>query len=424
MAWSVIDLSSITDELIALLTDSFASTAPVWKDNGGPLNRFDVNISGSMPETVREDGTCQLSLYLLHVSQDSFYRNMPVPGPYPQINTKNPLSLDLYYLLTAYAKDKYNHEQQAMSIALRCFHENAIVTKPADSEHYTLTMEVETADEIARIWQALSTPLRLSVVYKVSVAFITPSEEPSEARPRPDSVGLAVMPTGSVSVAPARLFGAAVRESFIVPPGADAGHADTIPFVATPGLTRPGDDLFVTGDGLDNTDYLNIYLTPKSGASEYDISTWRKETASPDGLRVHFPESVGTPPAASPAPGRYSLRVGSGATKRSNDIDIAVAAFIDNKVTPPALSPHPLTPDAGGVYTVKGLGFTTAKTEVFLGDVPLSKVNTPPGAGEFQIDSTETSFKFKRPAALPHGRYQLRIRVNGIESPPSWTVHA
>lgn len=423
MALSVIDLSSITDELLALLTDSLASTAPVWKDNGGTLDRFDVNITGAMPETVRENGTCQLSLYLLHVSQDKFYRNTPMPGPYPQVNSKNPLSLDLYYLLTAYAKDNYNQEQQAMSIALRCFHENAIVTKPADSEHYTLTMEVETADEMSRIWQALSTPLRLSVVYKVSVAFITPSELPDAPHPKPASVGLAVAPTGTVSEAVARLFGAAVRESFNVPPGANSGQAEDIPYVATPGLTRPSDDLVVTGDGLDGTDYLNIYLTPAAGGTEYDISAWRKGTPAADALRVHFPAAVGAPPAASPPPGAYRLSVGSGAI-RSNTIAVTVAPFI--KVTPPGPLPQVLVPDGNEVYTVEGRGFVTAATEVFVGDTELTRVNKPagPDAGEFQIDPSETSFQFKRPAALPAGRYELRVRVNGIEAPPSWTVTA
>ena len=196
MAASVIDLLSITDELIALLTAAFAPTAPVWTTNGGPIARFDAKINGAMPEAVRDhEGDCQLSLYLLHVSQDKFYRNTPVPGryptiqqdparpgPYPQLNRKSPLSLDLDHLLTAFAKDHYNYEQQAMGIALRCFHENAIIVNAP--EHYTLSMEMQTADEMARLWQALSTPLRLSVVYKVTVAFITPSDSPSRQRRR------------------------------------------------------------------------------------------------------------------------------------------------------------------------------------------------------------------------------------------------
>jgi hypothetical protein len=99
-----------------------------------------------------------------------------------------------------------------------------------------------------------------------------------------------------------------------------------------------------------------------------------------------------------------------------------VAAFVDDTVTPPALSPHPLVPDVNGVYTVNGLGFTTAQTDVFVGSAPLARVNAPPGAGQFQIDAAETSFQFKPPAPFPHGHYELRIRVNQIDSAPAWTV--
>jgi hypothetical protein len=437
MAWSVIDLSSITDELIALLTDSFATNSPVWTTNGGTIDPFDVTISGAMPETVRGDGACKLSLYLLHASQDKFYRNTPVPGPYPQTNRKNPLSLDLYYLLTAYAKDNYNQEQQAMSVALRCFHENAIVTKPSatklpghatevyPTEHYTLSMEVETADEMARLWQALSTPLRLSVVYKVSVAFITPSELPLVPQKPPESVGLAVGPMGTSSKAPARLFGAAVRESFIAPPNASAGDAEAISYVAAPGLVRPGDDLIVTGDGLDHADFAGVYLSTPDGATEFDVTDWRQLPVSGTDLRLRFPKATGTPKAASLAPGIYRLSVGSDAPKktRSNVVPISVAAFIDDTVTPPALSPHHLDADASGVYTVKGIGFTTALTQVFVGDAALARITTkPPDQGQFVVDPTETSFQFKRPASLAKGTYEVRVRVNQVDSPPAWTI--
>ena len=67
------------------------------------------------------------------------------------------MSLDLYYLLTAYADKNYVQEQQAMSIAIRCFYETPIVHKTVlintqnVKEEFCLTMEVETADELSRL---------------------------------------------------------------------------------------------------------------------------------------------------------------------------------------------------------------------------------------------------------------------------------
>jgi Pvc16 N-terminal domain len=438
MVASVLDLSIITDELLALLTAAFDPTSTIWTTHGGSIAPFSAHITGSMPEAVRDssEGDCQLTLYLLHVSQDKFYRNTPVPGPYPpksdnaaQALSLRPLSLDLYYLLTAYAKDKYNLEQQAMGIALRCFHEHAIISSATpNTRHYTLTMEVETADEMARIWQALSTPLRLSTVYKVSVAFITPSAEPGPPQPPPEAVGLAVAPSGTTSDAAARLFGAAVRESFIVPKGADAGPAADIPFVLAPGLVRSGDDLIVTGDSLDRADYAKVYLRDSDDdavAKEYEITAWRQTPASPTDMRLHFPDTVAALPAApapltgSPPPGRYWICVGSDAPKvRSNIVPINVAAFIDNAVTPPAPAPHHLD-SSGGLYTISGRGFTAGKTEVYVGDAALIAGGT--GDGQFLING-DTQIQFKPPTTLPAGTYVLRVRVNGIDSPPSWTI--
>ena len=418
MAWSVLDLSSITDDLIDILRNAVKPTSPVWKGNGGSIDFFGVTVSGAMPEAERDASGCLLSLYLLHVSQDPYFRNTPVDGPIPQLNRRHPLSLNLYYLLTSYANKHYNQEQQAMSIAMRCFHEQAIVhiTSP-QAEEYTVTMEVETADEMSRLWQALSTPLRLSVVYKVSIVFVTPSDQPLVPAAAPTGVGLAVAPKGVSSSVPARIFGAAVRASFTVPKGATAKHADAIPSSIVPGLVRPGDDLIVTGAGLDLAAYGKAYLSAPGGI-EREVTAWRQGTASGSDLRLRFPATVGTPPAASPSPGNYLLTVGSdGPTVRSNAAAVAVAARIDGLIKPPKLDP-----DGGGFYTVHGAGFTAAVTEVFLNDVPLARVAGTPAAGEFQIDPTETSLVFKPPSGLPSGRYFLRVRVNQIDSPPSWYI--
>lgn len=415
MAWSVIDLSSITDHLIALLKEAFKPTSPVWIENGGTIKRFAPVINGAMPETARDEGGCTLSLYLLHVSQNKFYRNTPVNGPLPQLNRKHPLSLDLYYMLTAYAGDTYAQEQQAMSIALRCFHESPIVRKSSPDEEYTLSMEVETADEMSRLWQALNVSLRLAVVYKVSVVFVTPSEAPTIPGPTPLSVGLAVAPKPP-SPLPGQLYGAALRESFIV--SDTAGAADDVEFVIAPGLTRAGDDLIVTGYGLDKSAFAKVYLTKAGGGAEQDVTIWRQGAASGSDLRLRLPATVGAVPANSPPPGVYVLAVGSDLpTVRSNTTPISVAARISKLVVPPKLQP------VRGFYRVDGAGFTSGLTDVFLDTVPLTSVAGPdPGAGEFVIDASETFFRFKPPVALLSGRYHLRVRVNLVDSPPSWYI--
>ena len=90
-----------------------------------------------------------------------------------------PLALDLYYLLNAFSETSYAEEQQAMSIALRIFHANAVVrsdSSPDPAWQLTLTMEHRSYDELSRLWQATTAPLRLGVVYRAAVLFLKPDE--------------------------------------------------------------------------------------------------------------------------------------------------------------------------------------------------------------------------------------------------------
>src|SRR5579859_6971591 len=97
----VLDVSIVTDRLIQMLT-SCRDHSPLWKANGGDADLFPIAISGSAPETVRDKGGCQLSLYLFHAEQDKYQMNAPVLDKRAQTIAFQPLSLNLYYLLTAF----------------------------------------------------------------------------------------------------------------------------------------------------------------------------------------------------------------------------------------------------------------------------------------------------------------------------------
>ena len=145
----LLDLSIVTDRLVTLLKNAMAAS---------PLGlAFPINISGSAPDSVRQSGICELSLYLFHIAADKYQRNSPVtpprlPPPFPadpRAQTQvpvipfQPLSLDLFYLLTAFAATDYVHEQQVMSVALKCFHENPIVRTNVTIEGNTDRVDVE-----------------------------------------------------------------------------------------------------------------------------------------------------------------------------------------------------------------------------------------------------------------------------------------
>ena len=120
MAWSTPDLADITNVIKGLLQTALDSAVP---------SASNVKISCNSPDSARtSDGYCHLTLYLLHVGRDPYWRNTPVNGQRPQLNNAQPLSLNLSYLLTAWHDTDFASEQRAMSIALQAMHSQPIVT--------------------------------------------------------------------------------------------------------------------------------------------------------------------------------------------------------------------------------------------------------------------------------------------------------
>jgi hypothetical protein len=195
MALGLLDLYLITDQLIQQLKDCTTATK-LWEEESA--EEFNIHWTGHAPDAAWKEDGCRVSVYLFHVAADRFNRNTypirdappAIPGPGiprqkipAQRIPQQPLALTLYYLIAAHSAD-YVEEQRAMSIALKCFHEHPIVTAtvPSGDQEFTLTLEPLTIDEVGRLWQAFSTAMRVSAVYRVNVVFI---EAPEPTIPKP-----------------------------------------------------------------------------------------------------------------------------------------------------------------------------------------------------------------------------------------------
>jgi hypothetical protein len=181
------------------------------------------------PDTARQsDGNCHLSIYLLHVARDPFWRNTPVAGPRPQLNNAQPLSLNLSYLLTAWCDKDFTSEQRAMSIALQAFHSQPIVTQALiqsdmlsqwlPNGEFVVSIEPDTIEEISGLWQAFTVPMRLSALIRVSVVFIAPMVAISLPAIPPSTTNLSVSPDPVAAATPSLnpSFG---QQSPPLPPG-------------------------------------------------------------------------------------------------------------------------------------------------------------------------------------------------------------
>jgi hypothetical protein len=211
------DLSAVTDSLIGLVKSQW-TTVPIWTEVGGspPGPTFTPNFSGLAPDAARQESGPQLSMYLYHVESDNaqealFWQPQLLQGGQGEPTRFLPLALNLFYLLFAYSETSYIEEQEAMSVALRIFHANPIVrSAPGTSQPWelSLTMEHRSYDELSRLWQATTAPLRMSLVYRAAVVFIDPDPMPAPAPlttsfsvaaspvqlPAPDPSGHAVTP--------------------------------------------------------------------------------------------------------------------------------------------------------------------------------------------------------------------------------------
>jgi hypothetical protein len=424
MVWTTYDMSEITDAVVAQLTQA-VQFSPLWTSEGGVIPNFSINVTGNSPDTMRDgqEGECQLNLYLLHVAQNSYLRNTPILGTGAMANTQQPLSLDLTYLLTAYCKQNADREQQAMSIALRWFHENPIYSTVA-GEYLTIGLGSDTLSEMSALWQSFTVAYRLSTIYRVAVALITPSLGPATPFPPPSRMGLVAAPAPAPLGVTPQVLQTARQITFTIPPG-NISDPTLVTAASAPLSITGGQPVLVGGQGLSATPPLDVFLATIDGATSWTVTGWVSGTPLASDLVLLPPASYAIapappPPASTPIPGVYLLSVGAG-TNRSPAVPVAIVPRFDNVLSPPIL------PEIGGVYTVTGAGFTPAATQLYLSGVamlPTSPAGTPPTvSGFFSISNDGTTLVFIPPAVLPSGLAVLRVRVDGVDAPPTWQVN-
>jgi hypothetical protein len=425
-----LDLSSITDALIGLVQGTPWTTAPIWAELGGPGAHpaFTPNFSGLAPDAIRSLGGAQLSLFLYHVEADHAREALFWQ---PQMGSAGgepirfvPMALNLFYLMSAYSESSYAEEQQAMSVAMRIFHATPIVRNPTGPPAWelTLTMEHRSYDEMSRLWQAATSALRLSVVYRASVTFIDPDASPGLAKdPTTVTVTTGVLPVGFTMGDP-ELLGTFREVSYTAPGGS------TVTLPQEPATVAPGQEVWLLGSALGDAGTAMVHLVDSGGAGT-DVSAWVDAAgSSPPGtgtnasrLVLKLPASTGSPPIGAPTPGAYQVSVSQPATPGTPGfqtplIPLRVAALVDPAGGPVLTGPGP--------FTINGAGFLAGQTEISVGSASLVAGS---GAGAFSVGAAGTSVSLQPPTepAAPAGTFlPVTIRVAGIETDPAFWVPA
>ena len=147
---------------------------------------FDVSLISPAEEDPTKLTKPTVNLFLFRVTENPFAKNQDWAAVGASELSRPPLALNLFYVLTPFAKDKVD-EYSVLGEAMRVFYENSIIPDgllKGSLENAPVELKVDllqtSFEDLARIWTALTKPYRLSVCYEIRMALIdSPSTKAS-----------------------------------------------------------------------------------------------------------------------------------------------------------------------------------------------------------------------------------------------------
>ena len=383
-----------------------------------------VLVSSLAPDVVpiSGDGAApRLNLFLHQVTPNAAWRNVELPSADAGGRRVRhpPLALDLHYLLTAYGIAELQAEV-LLGYGMQLLHDNAVLSRAAiraalnpspvsgallpsvyqalrsadlaeQVELLKITPTAMNAEEMSRLWSALTAHYRPSAAFQVSVVLI-------------ESRATAVSPL-PVLTRGQRIAGSERDEGVLVTPGLVPPYPtlESVRVAAheTPSTLQAGDVATVRGHHLAGTGRF-LVLRNDAFKLDHDIAL----PDSSDDTTLDFTASL--PPSLPAGLYRLELRVlrpGEAAPRTSNALPVALAPTI-------AFPPVAMARGAGNVLSLR-IG---CQPDVRPGQkVALLMDTREAPAQPFGASTGVLDFNFAD--ALPAGATPLlRLRVDGIES--------
>lgn len=149
-----------------------------------------VPIDLRSPKEMRDDQDATgVSLWLYRVVRNGDLLNYPPRRPTPAQQSRQPLPIDLHYLVTPIANDPRD-EQALMGRVIQAFNDHAALrgsdlqgTLELSGQELRLNMEPMSLEEITRVWSALQESYQLSVSYQVQLVGIESDHEHIQTTP-------------------------------------------------------------------------------------------------------------------------------------------------------------------------------------------------------------------------------------------------
>lgn len=191
---AILDLASVTRSLKKLLEKNINLTY-----FGGDE---DVTVTPKAPDKVGAEMNT-LSVFLYHVSEDPYYKNVEGPGKGGRNIARTPMALCLYYILTphhevAESEDNELTLQTLMGYALKTLHDYPIITEDTQiggdpvlqgdmAENHNsmqIILRPVTPEEALAFWGSEDQQTaRLAAYYEVRVIMLEPDEPETVAAP-------------------------------------------------------------------------------------------------------------------------------------------------------------------------------------------------------------------------------------------------
>jgi hypothetical protein len=382
-------IAAVTATLRSLLNSRFIAEGMV------------VNVTARPPDKAAGNNvSTQLNLFLYRTSMSAALRNSPQKVK-PGETGPPPLSLKLYYLITAYGPDDENEDligHQLLGKAMSVLHDHPLLGAPEikdatssikasdlhnQIERIRITPEPMTLEDMSKLWATFQTNFRISAAYEVAVVLIDST--------RPVKTPLPVLARGA-------------EDEGATAEGSLASPFPTLEALETPGLqlsAQLGDALTLKGFNLEGSN-LKVLVVPPQSTAEKELTIEGQSTN--ERIQARIPND----PADFPA-GYYKLRVsvrrGAEAFDRStNTLSFSVAP----KIAAPAL-PHTAAIVDGDVtlsVTPEPQVLVEQRASLLLGEREI--------LAEVRGAKTDPLVFVVKDA--PTGTYLVRLRVDGVDS--------
>jgi len=462
----LLDLSQVTDSLASTLRLNITQRID-------PSLAASLDVTTLPPERVREAANT-INLYLYHIAEDPYYRNLPGNLSDDNPASTKPMSLILFYILTTHHEVDSVFDsvvqQRLMGYALKTFHDFSTITDLSEingtpllnidlhgrDNGLEISLRPLTPEESISFWSAEDRmTTRLSAYYEVRYALL----EPELPRRLPGIV----LRLGNfiVDIASPQLAGTRSQLTFDLPAIAGGGRQTTEasparvgpPVAALPESNR----LTLLGSGLTMGRTRRIYLgnarwrqrlpgvnrvlldpsLPANAAAGWAVT----ENAGQIEIAFGTTLSVAMPPG--PAvdlpvePGIYTVNVEVvkerlvifGQLKAITDLSSAASFAVIPRVTgaalvdplqrrirvdlDPSLDLTPTDPGSPGPLDI----LFVANGQNYIRHDPAGPGTYDPGDFEPFEDTLE--FRAAFDPTVP-GAYPLRVIVEGAESQPFW----